>query len=322
MLILTVTRQCNLRCSYCPTAKDGWPSLSTDDAREAVRLYAETYGGGDIKIFGGEPLLVPEVTRAAIEAAAARPEVRRIYLSTNGIGLNDEWLALLRATPQLILTISLDGRPDDHSTYRRALPGIEDSYEAIVRLLPALLKAPRVVVTQTIAPAGAKSAYVNFRHLRDLGFRRFNFLPGYYLPWSTGQLAVLSEAFAQIAADIKEAWTSGHYLYVRNLFTWAPTPFFNTGLIVDADRTLHSSNVGLAASLDELRTHTQIGTLDAPPTAQDIAENAARTNDRLRESLGAKIWMATEAVDLELTRFCNSLYPAYIKQRRTRRQVA
>ena len=58
-LILTVTRACNLRCSYCPTAKDGWPSLSVDQALQGLRLYAAR-GGGDLKLFGGEPLLVPE----------------------------------------------------------------------------------------------------------------------------------------------------------------------------------------------------------------------------------------------------------------------
>ena len=68
-LILTVTRQCNLRCSYCPTAKDGWPSLTAEDATEAIRLFSTLQGGGTVKIFGGEPLLVPDVVRAALEEA-------------------------------------------------------------------------------------------------------------------------------------------------------------------------------------------------------------------------------------------------------------
>ena len=70
-LILTVTRACNLRCSYCPTAMDGWPSLTPDDARAALRLFADRFGGGDVKLFGGEPLLVPDVVRAAFDEAAS-----------------------------------------------------------------------------------------------------------------------------------------------------------------------------------------------------------------------------------------------------------
>ena len=81
-LILTVTRQCDLRCAYCPTAKDGWPSLTAEDTRRAIDLFADRYGGGDVKLFGGEPLLVPEVVRAAMDHAASRQEIRRVYLST------------------------------------------------------------------------------------------------------------------------------------------------------------------------------------------------------------------------------------------------
>ena len=151
-LVLTVTRECNLRCSYCPTAKDGWPSLSVQDAEGAVDLFARRYGGGDVKLFGGEPLLVPEVVRGAMEAARNRPEIRRVYLSTNGLGLDSAWLDYLSHYPKGVLTISMDGLPEDHRRLRRALPQAGDSYAHVVSLMPALRRVPRVVVTQTIAP--------------------------------------------------------------------------------------------------------------------------------------------------------------------------
>ena len=46
-----------------------------------------------------------------------------------------------------------DGKPDDHRRLRRALPGVADSYDHVSALLPYILRTPRVVVTQTIAPA-------------------------------------------------------------------------------------------------------------------------------------------------------------------------
>ena len=58
-LILTVTRDCDLRCTYCPTVKDGFPSLSTADALRAPDLFADRYAGpegGDVKLSGGERL--------------------------------------------------------------------------------------------------------------------------------------------------------------------------------------------------------------------------------------------------------------------------
>ncbi len=321
-LILTVTRACNLRCSYCPTAKDGWPSLTPQDAVQAVELFASRYGGGDIKLFGGEPLLVPEVVSAAIERAVAEPRIRRVYLSTNGLGLDSAWLARVRETPKLVLTISMDGTPTAHRRFRKSLPGVEDTYDRVLSLLPELLKTPRVILTQTIPPASAADAETNLAHLLDLGFRRFNLLPGYYLPWRPEQLAALERAFDAVHDRIVARWRAGQPFYLRNLFTWAPTPFFNTGLVVDSDRTLHPSNVGLSGALDDLRSLTTLGTLDDPPSLATLQEASKRTNPILARALPERVWESTQAVDALLTRLCERLYPEFFAWRARRRGAA
>jgi MoaA/NifB/PqqE/SkfB family radical SAM enzyme len=320
-LILTVTRACNLRCSYCPTVKDGWPSLSTDDARRAVALFDERYGGGQIKMFGGEPLLVPDVVRAALHEARDRDSIERVYLSTNGLGLDLEWLQTLRDYPKAVLTISLDGVPEDNRLFRRALPGIGDAYDHVISLLPELLRTPRVVITQTIPPKTAGHAATNFAHLRSLGFWRFNLLPGYYIPWKEPQIEALARGFDGIEAQIRDAWDHGERLYLRNLFTRAPTPFFNTGLVVDADRTIHPSNVGLSGQLDGLRGQTQVGTLDDPPSPEALAARSAEVNGLLESVLPERVWESTMAVDRLLTRLCERLYPAYFAHREARAEA-
>jgi hypothetical protein len=321
-LILTVTRRCNLRCSYCPTAKDGWPELTPDDAVKAVRLFARDFGGGDIKMFGGEPLLVPDVCRAAMEAARDEPKIRWVYLSTNGLGLNQEWLQYLRTYDKGILTLSMDGAPEDHRRYRRIhseAGQVPDAYDHIVSLLPGLMRTPRVVVTQTIPPATAGRAAANFSHLLSLGFWRFNLLPGYFIPWKQDQITALRAGFDGIAKVIQKAWANNQRLYLRNLFTYAPTPFFNTGLVVDADRTIHPSNVGLSGQLDGLRGQTQCGTLDHPPMPAQLEERAKAVNGLLESSLPKHVWSSTQAVDAELTRLCQGLYPDYLADRKRRK---
>ena len=320
-LVLVVTRACNQRCAYCSTVKEGWPSLTEADVRIAISLFARQYGGGDIKLFGGEPLLVPDVVRAAFDAARSEPSVRRVYLSTNGIGLDSSWLSWLRAQPKAILTISLDGRPEDHRHLRRVQSGVVEPYDHVVSLLPELLTAPRLVVTQTIAPSTAASAAPNFRHLLSLGFRRFNLLPGYYLPWSEDHLAELRAGLSAIGDEIRRWWSGGRYLYLRNLFTRAPTPFFNTGLVVDSDRSIHPSNLGLSGALDELRECTRVGSLDEPPSADALAAAAADVPALLAHHLPARVWASTLAVDSALTVFCRSLVRPFAAYRldRTRR---
>ena len=198
--------------------------------------------------------------------------IDRIMLSTNGLGLNNDWLMRLRAS-KTVLTISMDGHPDDHRRLCRGLDNIPDAYDHIVSLLDDLHRTPRVVVTQTIAPTTAARAHSNFQHLRNLGFKRFNLLPGYFIPWRSEQLTRLSVGFQAIGNEFIEAWQKGQPLYLRNLFTWAPTPFFNSGLVVDADGSIHPSNVGLSGKLDGLRSETCVGTLDDPPTTERLQEN-------------------------------------------------
>jgi sulfatase maturation enzyme AslB (radical SAM superfamily) len=321
-LVLTVTRRCNLRCSYCPTAKDGWPSLDVDSARSALSLFATRFGGGDVKLFGGEPLLEPEVVRAVLEAAREEPRISRVYLSTNGLGLDGEWLALLRAHEKAVLTISLDGRPEDHRRHRRALTAVPDAYDHLLRLLPELTAMPRTVVTQTIAPSTAARAEENFAHIVELGFRRLNFLPGYYLPWREEQLGALRSGFDGIRDRVVERWRKNQPLYVRNLFTWAPTPFFNTGLVVDSDRTIHPCNLGLSSALEELLPQTRVGTLDDPPTPEALREKAESVNALLERALPPEVWRSTLAVDAELSHFCRRLYREYAAYRRRKRSAA
>ncbi|MCA9599862.1 MAG: radical SAM protein [Myxococcales bacterium] len=317
-LIVTVTRRCNLRCSYCPTAKDGWPSLTPPDAARAVSLFCERFEGGDLKLFGGEPLLVPDVVRAVFSAARDEPKIRRVYLSTNGLGLNQEWLDFLRQEPKAILTLSMDGRPSDHRRLRQALPGVPDAYDHLMSLRDELVSMPRTVVTQTIAPSTARFAAENFEHLLSLGFSRFNFLPGYYVPWREEQLAALRTGFSDIASTIVERWRDGRFLYVRNLFTWAPTPFFNTGMIVDADGSIHPSNLGLSAGLADTLEETRVGSLVAPPTRAALEAKAREVNALLERRLAPEVWRSTLSADHELSRFCRGLYGDFLDYRRRR----
>jgi hypothetical protein len=209
------------------------------------------------------------------------------------------------------LTVSLDGTPADHDGLRRGAP----THDHVVGLLPQLLRLPRFVVTQTIAPSTAVRAAENFRYLRSLGVRRFNLLPGYYLPWSATQLAALRASFASIAEEFEAAWTRGERLYLRNLFTRAPTPFYNTGFVVDSDRRIYPNNLVLAGAFDHLRDATAAGDLDHPPSPGALDAAAARVPALLEASIGPELLAATAAADAELTRLCNRLYPPYFAMR-------
>jgi len=329
-LILVVTRRCDLRCAYCPTVKDGLPDLTPADVRRAIDLFVDLYGGGEAKLFGGEPLLVPELVAEAFRYA---PPSVRLWLSTNGTRLTEEVLGWVEARPDSVLTVSLDGAPRDHDGLRRRAAGSggrgdaagaaqESSYDAVVRWLPRLSRLPGFTITQTIAPSTASRAADNFRHLLGLGVRRFNLLPGYHIPWRPEQIQALEEAFVAIGDEIEATWARGERLYLRNLFVRAPTPFFNAGMVVDVDRAIHPSNLILSGTFDELRGVTALGTLDAPPDRPALDAAAEATPALLASRLPAHVMAATASVDAALTRLCNRLYAPYLRHRAARRARA
>lgn len=315
-LILVLTRRCDLRCAYCPTVKEGLPDLTAADVRRALHLFVETWGGGDAKLFGGEPLLVPHLVHEAFRCA---PPSVRLWLSTNGTHLDEAVLDAVEARPDTVLTVSLDGAPGDHDGLRR---GAASSHAAVLPWLPRLQRIPGFTVTQTIAPSTARRAAANFRYLRSLGIRRFNLLPVYYVPWQPAQLAALEESFEEIRGELVAGWSVGERLYLRNLFVRAPTPFFNTGMVVDVDRAIHASNFILTGTFDTLRDLVAVGDLDRPPTRDALDEAGRATAARLAERLPPQVLASTHAVDAALTRLCGRLYAPYLAYRSERRAQA
>src|SRR6187402_3071665 len=109
-LRLSVTDRCNLRCSYCMPEQD-YVWLPREDILhfEEIETLVDVFtslGVDKVRLTGGEPLLrrnLPDL----IQRLAARPSIRDLAMTTNGV--------LLAANAQAIrdaglhrLTVSLD----------------------------------------------------------------------------------------------------------------------------------------------------------------------------------------------------------------------
>lgn len=318
-LILTVTRACDARCSYCPVVKSA-QALAPDDAILALRMFAERWGGGDVKLFGGEPLLEPSVVRAVVDAVQDDPRLLRVQIGTNGLHLDRGWLDWLGRRSKAQIQVSIDGPPALHARHRPAPdpPG----WEPLWRLLPDLARARRVAVAMTIPPESAALAAGSFDHLLGLGFRRLTLLPGYMLPWSRDRLTELRASFGQIRTRLEAGWRAGERLTLRNLFVRSPVPLFDPGILVDADRSIHTGNAALAAGLGSLPEATRVGDLDHPPAPDLVAARARDLPALLEAALPPHVWRSMLAVDAELARLCLSLLPAWAAWRKRGRRAA
>src|SRR5881227_1666626 len=114
-LRLSVTDRCNLRCEYC-MPEDDYVWLPREDVLhfEEISALADVFlslGVDKIRLTGGEPLLRRDVA-ALVRMIAAKPGLKDLALTTNGILLADQ-IDALQAAGLGRITVSLDTlRPD------------------------------------------------------------------------------------------------------------------------------------------------------------------------------------------------------------------
>jgi MoaA/NifB/PqqE/SkfB family radical SAM enzyme len=132
-LIASIAARCNLRCAGCyhhalrEDAEAGMPEL---DAGEWARLFreAQSLGIPFILLAGGEPLLRPDVLRAA---AKERGILFPVF--TNGTLLKDGILRLFEKHRALIPVLSLEGGKT-HTDARRG-SGVFEQIDAVLTAL-------------------------------------------------------------------------------------------------------------------------------------------------------------------------------------------
>jgi cyclic pyranopterin phosphate synthase len=109
-LRVSVTDRCNLRCLYCmPEADYAWLPKETILSFEEIGVIVDAFcdlGVDRVRLTGGEPLLRRDLP-TLVASLAARPAIRDLALTTNGVLLAPQ-AAALRAAGLHRITISLD----------------------------------------------------------------------------------------------------------------------------------------------------------------------------------------------------------------------
>lgn len=148
-LILNVANTCNMRCSYCFANHGEYASrngiMRIQTALQAVDACYSKHGFiGEIKFFGGEPLIAVRVIQAVCEYVISKynagyiqrlPEFRVI---SNGTIMDDDVCSLI-VKYNLQYIVSMDGASALHDSCRQMRDG-NGSYDRIMKNL-AYLKA-------------------------------------------------------------------------------------------------------------------------------------------------------------------------------------
>ena len=145
-LILEITEECNLRCTYCVfderhifERNHSTQVMPIELACEAVQsFYSRTsQEEGYIVFYGGEPLLAMETIRKIVDYANKISNNRlKFSLTTNGLALSEKKFDYL-IKHNFLITVSLDGNKETHDKQRVTATG-KGTFDAITSNLRKL----------------------------------------------------------------------------------------------------------------------------------------------------------------------------------------
>ncbi|MFH1434693.1 MAG: radical SAM protein [Pseudomonadota bacterium] len=308
-LILVPTRNCNLRCRYCPVDKRE-EGLDAETSAAAVTAFVSG-GGRSVRLTGGEPLLAWPVVERIVEETAGLIDKgmdAKLEICTNGTLLDREKLASLDR-PWITIVLSLDGGLETHTANRfgRAAPGGRETFLRLLDIAAVLVRRGGYVVTQTIAPRKEASLFDDFLFLWNLGIRNFNFLPVYYRTWKEAQLRDLEKGLGLIARYLGPHVSSGR-ARVRNAEKKGVIPLFGHALCLDSDGGLYYTNAVLLGRMRASRRALKIA--DGFSAASGLPESLPDRSliaSSVRRSFPAWVLRSNAKVDRRLSAFVSML---------------
>lgn len=229
-VVLNVTNQCNLACTYCYEYSDDKITqtagkqkyMSTDVAESAIDMLireSSTRRGIHVTFFGGETLLNFPVMRSTVEyannKAAQAGKSIEFSLTTNATLLTREIVDFL-SEHKIGVTVSIDGDRELNDRQRVFHNG-KGSYDVIVPKIKDLLKRHRTnsIGARVTLTAGVSDVRRIYKHLtEEIGFDSVGFSPATASPqrlYSIGpqKMDNVLDAFAGLAWEYRDLALTG-----------------------------------------------------------------------------------------------------------------
>jgi uncharacterized protein len=233
-MVLNVTNQCNLSCTYCyeygadkivDTENGKQPKFMTEEtARDAVEFMLKESGSNPIAyltFFGGETLMNFPVLKRTVDYARQRAaECGKqvcFSLTTNATLLKPEIIEFL-ADNDIGVTVSIDGPAEIQDKFRVFSNG-RGSYDLVAPKVKELLKRhrSRPIGARVTLASGTVDVRRIYTHLtEELGFTEVGFAPATSAPTrdhaiSEGGFDDMLAQFSALADEYLEASVQGKY---------------------------------------------------------------------------------------------------------------
>lgn len=174
LVMLFMTRRCNLECAYCHMTHDGHPDNELGRLTGMVDYALGAYQRVLLHLFGGEPLLRPDLVQAVLEHVQTHHADRDVekLITSNGILLRGNALEML-LEHNVGLMLSLDGQFESQKDMRVAHANNERAFGVVVENIRSLV-AQNIpfFVNMCVSPQNVDNMFDNARFLADLGIPR------------------------------------------------------------------------------------------------------------------------------------------------------
>ena len=183
-MMIEVTRECNMRCTYCRVDKGGG-HMSWRTFKKTADL-ARWLGHRSFAFTGGEPLMNPDLLEM-IDVLAHKFRNPSFSLTTNGMLLSSGFLERIQDY-RFLVALSHDGTSQTLNRPMARGDSIRVA-DAAARLL--LEYRPESIVMYTLTPDTVRNLMKDVEHLSALGFKRIRINPDYYrTDWDPQSLSV------------------------------------------------------------------------------------------------------------------------------------
>lgn len=226
---LSITEQCNLRCSYCyyrETHGKRCAVMSDEVMEAAVRLAVkksieiqDTFL--NITFFGGEPLLRMDFIKKTVEftkklIVANISKLRKDYgilfaVNTNGTLLTDDIIDYLKRE-HFIVCLSLDGPEKKHNISRVYSDG-KGSFAAIKPFLPTLIEMNAETLS-VVTPRHVKGLADSVKWLFKQGFKSVSVTQDFDGTWTGEDFDNLIVEYEKLARFWYQSKKRGDDLYL------------------------------------------------------------------------------------------------------------
>jgi len=217
-LVLQLTRDCNLACTYCYQRHVKGPLMQPEIARRALEWLIDA--GHDriaLTYFGGEPLLhrelIEETWPLLRQIGLSRGVLVSAKLCTNGTRLDRSFARFARETA-LFVSLSVDGGPDVQDQGRPFANG-EASSQAVERALEALVAERTPFATyQVLTPRNCHALDASAAWLFERGSRLLASSLAVDQDWSQAGFDRLQQSYAALALRYVDWLERGERFYL------------------------------------------------------------------------------------------------------------